>query len=177
MKNEYRIDGEFVYILLKNRKGVELETVIDKNDFEKVRKLDLSWHLKWAKFTQSYYCKAGKYMGKVDGKYKYKTIHLHDVILPLQDKVNNVIHHKNHITLDNRKSNLEEVSRKKNCLDRRGANPNGTTGVRNVAYSKGKYIVQLFVNSKLLICGKFDNLEEAKKCAEHNRSIYYSNID
>lgn len=173
MKNEYRVEGDLTYILLRNRKGEQYETVIDTIHLEKIKELKLSWHLKWEKNTKSYYCKATKYLGLVDGKPKYQTVHLHNVIKPLTKK-GTVIHHKNHDTLDNTDSNLEEIPNKKNVRDRRGANPNSKTGIRNVTLFNNKYIVQLYINGRNTKIGSFDNLDDAAKCAEESRKIYYS---
>jgi hypothetical protein len=174
LKNKYRIDGDKVFILLRNKKGVELETVIDVEYLEKVSALNCSWHLIYEKDNDSYYCKSTLYHGKINGKPEYKTIYLHQIIKPVS-KEGTVIHHKNHITLDNREENLEEVSVWENVVKRKGANKNSTTGVRNVSYSKvtKKYTVQFQVNGKNKIFGIFDNLESAKICAEENREKVY----
>jgi len=39
--------------------------------------------------------------------------------------------------------------------------------------SGNKYIVQLQINGKNTIFGRFKDLEEARKCAEENRKKYY----
>jgi hypothetical protein len=173
LRNKYEIRGDIVAIKLKNKKGEEYETLIDLDDFDKVDELNLSWHLKWDKGMETYYCKATKYLGYVDGKPKYQTVHLHAVIINNQKED---VDHINHNTLDNRKSNLRIKNRQDNSLHRLGSNKNSTTGVRNVSYSKvtNKYIVQLQINGKNVVFGKFDKLEDAAKCAEENRKKYYS---
>lgn len=176
MRNYYEIRDNTVAIKLKNNKGIELETLIDLEDLEKVKKLGLVWHLSWDKVLQQYYCSATKYLGVIDGKPNYKTILLHRVIMSGENKH---VDHLNHDTLDNRKSNLVVKSVQDNAFNRKGANRNSTTGVRNVCYDKknNKYLVQLQINGKNTLFGRFDNLEDAKRCAEENRNKYYPKVN
>lgn len=173
LKNKYEIRGEVTAIFLKNRKGEVFETLIDTEDLEKVKKENLSWNLKWDKVLEQYYCKAGRYLG-VNSKPRYKTIHLHAFVLDFKMQH---IDHINHDTLDNRKSNLRDTTAQKNLFNRKGANKNTSTGVRNVSFCKttGKYLVQLQINRKNVVFGRFNDLEEAKACAEENRAKYYGN--
>jgi hypothetical protein len=173
LKNKYSINGEIVIIYLEKRNGDILETYIDAKYLDKVQQLDLSWYAKWAKNTQSYYAQASKYLGKVGGKYKYKNYYLHRVICPTEKHI--VIDHIDHNTLNNLESNLKPKTNQYNSTKRKGANQNGSTGIRNVSYSKklNKYIVQLQINGKNKCFGRFDDLEEAKRCAEENRKKYY----
>jgi hypothetical protein len=78
-------------------------------------------------------------------------------------------------TLDNRKCNLRVVTKRSNTVNRKGANKNNKTGVRNVSYieSEGLYYVQFQIKGKNTLFGKFANLEDAKKCAEENREKVY----
>jgi hypothetical protein len=89
-----------------------------------------------------------------------------------------VVDHLNHNTLDNRKHNLRIVSIDENNRNRRGANRNTSTGVRNVSYSKtdNKYIVQLQVNGKNTVFGRFDSLEEAAELANIKRKEIYGYV-
>jgi hypothetical protein len=173
MKNEYEIRGDTIAIKLKNKKGVEKETLIDLDDLEKVESLGLCWHLKFAENNQQYYCRATQYMGMVDGKPKYKMIYLHRVIAG--DEKGKYIDHINHDSLDNRKSNLASVDNKTNVTNRKTHNRNSKTGVRNVSYSHNKYIVQIQIDGKNTRMGSFDNLEDAAKLAEECRKKYYNN--
>ncbi|WP_310877024.1 HNH endonuclease [Priestia megaterium] len=174
MKNKYRTEDDYTFILLKNRKGLELETIIDNKYFNEVKELNLSWHLQWDNHTKTYYCKATRQLGIIDGKRKCQTVYLHHIVIPLT-KDKHVIHHKNHDTLDNREHNLEEISNRENIIQRRGANPNNSTGVRNVSWIKKeqKYAVQLQINGVNKCLGKFDTLEEASTYAIKMRGKYY----
>jgi hypothetical protein len=147
--------------------------MIDLDDLEKVKSLNLSWHTWWAKDISSYYCRATEYIGVFNGKVKAKTHYLHRVIMG--DEKGKYIDHLNHDTLDNRKSNLFSTSSRINVLNRKSANKNNSTGVRNVSYDKthDKYIVQMQIDGKNTRIGVFDNLIDATKCAEKARKEIY----
>lgn len=173
MKNQYKINGDIVTVYLKKRDGRIFETYIDTDNLEKVKELNLSWNAKWAENTQSYYAQASEYLGVKDGKPRYKTVYLHRVICPTEERI--VVDHIDHNTLNNLEINLRPRTNQENSIKRKGANQNSSTGVRNVSYSKVSklYIVQLQVNGKNKLIGKFDNLDDAARCAEENRKKYY----
>ena len=87
------------------------------------------------------------------------------------------IHHRNHNTLDNRKENLELISITENSRHRKGKNKNNTTGYRNVMYNKRyknkPYHVQLQIDGKNKVLGKFSDVDEAGTFAEEMRQKYY----
>jgi hypothetical protein len=173
LKNNYTINGEIVTIYLVKRDGRVFETYIDLKNLEKVKELNLSWNAKWDKNTQSYYAQASEYLGVVEGKFKYKTVYLHRIICPTEKHI--VVDHVDHNRLNNLESNLKPRTNQHNLMNRKSANSNSTTGYRNVTYIKNinKYIVQLQIDGKNTILGKFDNLEEAGEFAEKMREKYY----
>lgn len=177
LKNEYEIRGEITAIIITNRKGETFETLIDTEDLERVENTDLKWCLRWDEGVRQYYCHSSKYLGIVDGKPHYKTVILHNFLMDAKPKQH--VDHKNHNTLDNRKDNLAVVDASLNAFNRTGANRNSTTGIRNVSYDKknDKYLVQLQINGKNTVFGRFDNIEDAKKCAEENRNKYYPKVN
>ncbi len=150
MKNKYKIIDDKVIIYLETRDGQVFEAIIDVDDLDKVKQENLKWHVKYSETNSLYYCKATKYLGIINGKYKYKTIYLSQIILGFYGRVK-MIDHKNHNPLDNRKDNLRLLNNKQNVTHRKGANKNTTTGVRNVSYSRleGKYLVQLQIEGKI----------------------------
>ena len=87
----------------------------------------------------------------------------------------NHIDHINHNTLDDRKSNLRELTVEQNSRYREGKNKNNKSGYRNVSWDGYKWVVQLQVNGKNTCLGRFpkDQLEEAGKFAEEMRKKYY----
>lgn len=176
MKNKYEVRGDITAIFLVNRKGEVYETIIDTDDLERVKEVNLSWHLEWDKKVGKYYCKASEYLGIIDGKPKYKTIRLHKFIVNFKGQH---VDHLNHDTLDNRKTNLKDKSAQENLFNRSGANSNSTTGYRNVSYisKEDKYIVQLQINGKNKRFGKFDDVHEAGMFAEQMRNKYYPKVN
>lgn len=110
-----------------------METKIDLDDLERVKQEGLSWYSKYYKNNDSFYAMATRYVGKQPDKIgNGKTIQLHRLIMNYYSK-NDVDHH-NHDTLDNTKDNLYIVDKNNNSSNRKGANKNNNTGVRNVSY-------------------------------------------
>lgn len=171
--NKYEIKGDTTVIYVKRRDGTVHEVLIDTDDLEKIKSYNLPVCVKWNPSSNGFYAAMNKYMGKIDGKFVTKTIYLHHVIKPIQE--GQLVDHKNHNMLDNRKENLEVTTWDINLINRYGANKNNSTGVRNVCYDKSskKYIVQLMFNSKNTCFGRFDTLEEAEKFAKQKRKELY----
>lgn len=65
---------------------------------------------------------------------------MHNMIMSKTDE-NNVIDHINHNTLDNRKSNLRELSKKDNATNT--SVDKSKTGIRNFTIENGKYRVRI----------------------------------
>jgi hypothetical protein len=88
---------------------------------------------------------------------------------------NQIIDHKNHNTLDNRKDNLRLVNRSKNAKHRNGKNKNNKSGYRNVFWNKAKnkWEVHLQIDKKGKLLGSFKDVHEAGKFAEEMREKYY----
>jgi len=171
--NNYVIEGDVVRIFLRNRKSEVFETLISLCDLELIKSFNLSWHPKYIKSSDSYYARATQYLGMIEGKPKYKTLTMQSVILRIDYYNNQRPDHVNGDTLDNRRCNLRITTQDENFKNRNGKNKNNTTGYRNVSYVKGKYIVQLQIDGKNTILGKFEDVHEAGKHAEKMRNTYY----
>lgn len=87
------------------------------------------------------------------------------------------VDHIHHDTLDNRKVNLRSTETIYNTKNRKSRNSNNTTGYRNVIYNKTykkkPYHVQLQVNGKNKVLGRFDDVDEAGEFAKQMREKYY----
>ncbi len=173
LKNEYEIKGEYTEIKLKQRNGYRAVTLIDTEDLEFLIENYGSWNLAWNKGVNGYYVQNTKYFGIVDGKPKYTTLMLHKEIMGTKGLQR--VDHINHDTLDNRKSNLRVLDDSNNAKNRGRLNSNNTTGYRNVTYDKyaGLYVVQLQVNKKSKVLGKFNDVHEAGEFAKKMREDIY----
>jgi hypothetical protein len=173
LKNKYRIEGNDVFMELNDRKGNIIETVFDISDFEKIKEFNYKWFANWKETAHSYYVQSTVYLGTFDGKPKYKGTYLHKYIM--ESEGNMVVDHIDNNSLNNRRSNLRILDTKLNLVNRKGANKNSKTGIRNVTYSESenKYIVQIVLNGINQRVGKFDNIDDAEKCATKFRNKYY----
>jgi hypothetical protein len=175
--NKYKIIGDVTVIYLKRNNGEIFETLIDTEDLDKVKALNLHWHTRYAPNTGTYYVMATKRYTDNNEKRKGKSIYLHiEIMNPEHDKTI-YIDHENHDTLDNRKFNLRKSLNHENLKHRNGKNVNNNSGYRNVSWIKGEEVwrVQLQVNGINTKIKDFpkDKLEEAGKYAEEMRFKYY----
>lgn len=151
-----------------------MEAKIDLEDLERVKEEELSWYSKYFPNNDSYYAMATKYRGtQPDGKSNNTTVQLHRLIMNYYGK-DDVDHH-NHDTLDDTKNNLFVVDKNKNSKNRKSKNSNNKSGYRNVCWDKktNKWMVQLQVNGKNTVLGRFDDVHEAGKFAEEKRKELY----
>ena len=98
-----------------------------------------TWYAVWSKIGKYYYAVRKEPLGKIDGKYKYRTIYMHRFILGLEHGDGLTGDHRDpKQTLNNQVSNL----RKANDADQqhnKGAYANNTTGFKGVRKSGNKY--------------------------------------
>lgn len=169
MNNRYEILGEVTLIYINKNGGGETFTKVDTADLEKIKQFPNTWSAYYDKKTKSYYVRSA-----MSGK----TIQLHRYLCDNPPGL--VIDHKNHDTLDNRKSNLNPVTSKQNSQNLRGAAKNSKSGVRGVSWNKNskKWLVYWTINNKRTYFGGFDRLEDAKiRADEVRKNIYYSPND
>lgn len=172
--NNYTVHGEVTYIHVINRKNEKFDILIDTEDLDKLINLDCYWHVAHNPKIKGYYAQSTIYNGIINNKPNYKTLYLHRIILDASENDGQYIHHKQHTnTLDNRKKNLIATNNANNSKDRKGKNQNNKSGYRNVCWSYNRWIVQLQVDGKNTVLGKFDDVHEAGKFAEKMRIKYY----
>jgi len=148
--NDYEIRGDITAIFLRQRDGTVIETLIDTEDLEKVNALGYTLH-----FFQ------GEGYPYVVGKKDGKNVYLHRYIVDAEAEYD--VDHINHITLDNRKCNLNEVSKSLNQQNRKGARKNSRSAIRGVSWDNRNQ--DWIVNIKGIYLGRFKDLEQAKKLA------------
>ncbi|MBU3186584.1 HNH endonuclease [Clostridium estertheticum] len=173
MKNKYTIIEDYVLIHIKNRKDEEFSVFIDLDYLPKLIELNFSWHIWIDKVTGSPYARCTEYLGKIDGKPKYTTHCLHELVYG--SNKGDVIDHRNHNTLDDRKDNLRLITIDKNLKSRKSKNRNNTSGYRNVSKVGDLWYVQLQVEGKNTCLKKFplDQLDQAGLYASEMRNVYY----
>jgi hypothetical protein len=85
-----------------------------------------------------------------------------------------VIRHKNRILDDNRRCNLEIVTKREN-LAYRGKNKNNTSGEKGVTWDKRseKWLVRIGVNNRQIYLGYFTNLKKGAAAYEAAAERYH----
>ena len=174
--NNYIIDKEnnVAHIELIREKKENLWTTIDLEDLDRVLNFQFSWTTRYDKTLHDYYAVSIVYEKDENGIRKGKPLYLHRFIMNSTDE-NEWIDHINHKPRDNRKENLRPISISDNSRNRKTRNRNNKSGYRNVSWDGYHWIVQLQVNGKNTVLGRFkkEELEEAGKFAEQMREKYY----
>ena len=174
--NNYIIDeeNEIAQIELTRRDGTILWTKIDLEDLDRVINFPYTWSAKYDPDLEQYYVEATVHRKLIEEGYS-KAMKLHKFVMNVND--DRVVDHINHDTLDNTKANLRVISHSNNSTNRKSRNSNNKSGYRNVCWSKNenKWIVQLQINKKNKILGRFeyDDLDKAGQFAEEMRQKYY----
>lgn len=174
-KYNYKIEGNTVIIEFKQRNGNLHYGLIDLEELDLFLNYKYKWHVAWHVKTKSYYIRATEYLGLIDGKPKYQLVYFHTYLMnPKEDEI---IDHRNHNTLDNRRDNLRPINYSNNLKNRNGLNDNNITGVRNVSWAKStnRYLVQFQVNGKNTCFGRFkkEDFDKAKQLADKLRKEIY----
>ena len=140
-ENEYRVDGDITYIILRNVKmKIVGECIIDTKNLNKVKKY------KW-RYAQGY-CRSNK-AGAI-----------HSFIMG--KKENMIVDHKNRNRLDCREINLHHATYTENGWNK-GTQSNNTSGYVGVSWDKshGKWEANIKINRKKRFLGYFKTPEEA----------------
>jgi hypothetical protein len=168
----YEIQGN-VTCIYSRYKDIKLTIIIDTADLDMVLNYRFKWVPYYSKNSKNYYVRSLYIRDVVDGKTKYGSIKLARTIMNAQK--GDVVDHKNHNTLDNRKINLRVTNTAKNTKHRKSKNSNNTSGYRNVSKIKNEWVVQMQVNGKNTQLKKFplDQLDEAGVYAAEMRQLYY----
>lgn len=156
MKNKVVEFDENTLIIIINYKGQELSCFIDKEDLDKINIKGI-WHI-----TN----KNNRIDGvrtKIQKNGIRKQIWMHNLILDKIDS-NNIIDHIDHNPLNNRKSNLREITKRENSQN---ISPtlSSKTGHRNITIQNNRYRVR--INNKSF--GSYETLEEAIDVAKEKR--------
>lgn len=157
MKNKVVEVDENTLAILIIYKEQELQCFIDKEDLDKVS-IRGTWHI-----TNSRNHIDGV-RTKIQENHVRKQIWMHNLILEKQNS-DNIIDHIDHNPLNNRKSNLREITKQENSQNISPTLFKSKTGYRNITIENGRYRVRISGKS----FGRYKTLEEALKVAEEKR--------
>jgi hypothetical protein len=159
LKNEYEVREEITAIFLKTKDGKTIETLIDTEYLPKLQ--NIKFRAYYEKNNGEYYAIASVKTDKA--KSGWTTLQLHRLIMDTPKNL--TVDHINHDTLDNRKSNLRNITHAQNCQNKKGAQGNSKSGIRGVhKHSKNnRWVAQLGAPGKKIYLGSFVSKEEAEK--------------
>lgn len=160
MKNDFtEIDDNTIVIYIKY-KDKTLECYIDKEDLSKVDFIKGTWHI-----TNNRKGHIDGVRTKIQKDGVRKQYWMHNLIIE-KSNPDNIIDHIDNNPLNNRKSNLREISSAENATNISVKLSKSKTGIRNITIEDGKYRVRIKGQS----FGRYDTLEEAIEVANRERS-------
>jgi hypothetical protein len=129
--------------------------IVDAADYEWLNQW--KWQAKWNHKTGSFYADRDEFNGSRENRY---VVRMHREVLGLQrgDKLQG--EHRNHNTLDNRRSNLRIATHSENMYNRR-LNSNSSCGLKGVTRHGKHWRAQIQVNKKHMVIGQYRTPEEA----------------
>ncbi len=150
--NEYDLSGEFG--IGYTSKGEPF--FFDLEDYDLIK--DYNWRYNADKYVVSY-------------PYS-KLIRMH--ILIMKPEKGKDVDHKNHITYDNRKTNLRVCEHYENIISSKTYS-NNTSGRKGVSYDKNrkKWMASITVNKKTIFLGRYDKFEDALAEREKAEQQYH----
>lgn len=163
MKNRYEVRGETTAIIIKRLDGSTHETLIDTADLKMLQELKVTWKVVYNKKTKSFYVFGNA--PKVNGK--SRTLSLSRVLMSTPENLQT--DHINHDTLNNKRSNLRNVTVSENLSNRRPYHIKKAErpGYRRVYCfwdkSRSKYQVRATLGGKNRSMGRFNTQEEAEE--------------
>lgn len=131
--------------------------IVDDEDYENLNQ--------WKWYAIQNRTKDGWYARRNSGKFPFrKNIKMHRYIMNTPENME--CDHINHDTLDNRKSNLRNVTHHQNVMNSKIRKDN-KTGYKGVYLFKGKIKAHIRVGGKNVHLGTFETLEKASEAYEN----------
>lgn len=132
-----------------------LVAIVDEDDYERL--IRHNWSAVWSKTSKSFYARRRTFSSD---NARTQKMPMHREVMG--DPRGMDIDHKNHDTLDNRKSNLRVVTRSQNVMNQRlrSDNRSGVTGVCWYPANR-KWGAHIRINGKRTHLGLFEILENA----------------
>lgn len=161
--NKYRIVGDTIRILVIRTNGKRYVVLIDKEDVGILN----NWRIcvdedKYGKLS------VRGYGALFEGK-RPKVL-LSRLVINADNSL--LVDHKDHNSLNNKKSNLRQVTTAQNAQNRKGATSLSKSGIRGVWWceEKQKWIASIRKNGKHIYTGWFDDIETAEKTVVEKRA-------
>lgn len=113
------------------------------------------WHAWWNRCTQSFYAVRSHYDVGIS-----RTVYMHRLIMNAAKGI--TVDHRDHNTLDNRRSNLRLATRSQQAFNTK-IQARNTSGHRGVSFCKrtGMWMVRMTVDGKFIWLGRHESLAEA----------------
>lgn len=163
--NRYEMFDDYAELIITSKTYGEIRVKIDKEDVEKCK--ELTWIISHNKKLHSWYIQNNTWTNGV-----CKTLPLHRYLMECPKSME--IDHINRQTLDNRKCNLQVVTREQN-VENRGVTRRSTTGILNVYKYGKKYQVGVTKNGVRHKVLGIETIEEAKEIAKNLRNTLMTN--
>ncbi len=164
MRNESVCCGKYTVIYLQEVDGVRMETVVDSEDIENLKRYDVRWFARKEKASNNYY---------VIAELNKKRVSLHRILTNCPYLL--VVDHINHDTLDNRQSvNLRVVTNGQNVQNRL-INKNNISGCSGVFWEakRNRWIANIMIEGKTKRIGYFESYRIAVREMKKARAKYH----
>ena len=132
--------------------------IVDDGDYEELNQY--KWFAQWSPHTRSYY--AARQIRMSNGKQTQERIHR--VILGLERGDKRIGDHLNHVTLDNRRSNIRIAT---------GSMSNRNRRCKGWTQQDGKYRVRIMVDGISKHIGLYDDPPEARAAYLEAKRLYH----
>ncbi len=135
--------------------------LVDDEDYNYLNQW--KWEARHSRSKSNYYAARKKYLGKINGKYRFVTVRMHRLLMNAPK--NKQVDHINHNTLDNRKCNLRIVSPRQNMQNREVKSASRYPGVY-WERSHNRWRARIVIDGKPKHLGYFKDECEAAKAYE-----------
>lgn len=163
MRNEYRIEGNDVYITVTQKERPPFETVISVEDLPRLLDVNcgiIALNEKFGTYVQvSFYPRRSR-----------QKMGLHRFLMNPPKGM--YVDHINSDKLDNRRSNLRIVTNAENMQNVKKPRSDNKSGYRGVWKVKDKWQGWAKVNGKDVYAGSYDTAEEAHIAVSNCRAVY-----
>jgi hypothetical protein len=173
--NKYIEHEDYYELVITSLKYGILHVFIDKEDYDKVKRIGWSKSKCWNKdsnVTPKYYA-----MGNitVDGKHTSIMMHRYIMNAPKGKSVDHIIPVTDEEN-DNRKEFLRICTQSENRQNYKGINPNNTSGYLGVTWNKReeKWQAYLHGKTKYYNLGLYDNIEDAVAARRAGEEKYFT---